>query len=126
MRRFAIAAVSVAVLVLTSPALGAGTLPGRYSTKISSPPQFKGTWVLNLAAGGTYTVADNGHVVARGRYTTAGAKITFGHETGPAACATLGKYTWRRSGRTLTFRRTSEATACSGRAGVLSHLFTRA
>ncbi len=94
--------------------------PGKYATTIKSPAQFKGTWVLNLAKGGTYTV-NNGQFVIRGRYATAGSRITFGRETGDGACAKSGTYTWRRNGKTLRFRGVSESPACSGRSGILAH-----
>ncbi len=124
MKRFAIATSVVVALALSAAAL-AGTLAGKYATTIKSPAKFKGTWVLNLAKGGTYTVANNGQIFVRGKYSVAGSKITFGHESGAGACPKTGKYTWRKSGRTLKFTRISEAPACSGRSGVLAHTFTQ-
>ncbi len=125
MKRFATAAAIVATLGLSSVALAGGTLAGKYSTKIASPAQFKGTWVVNFAKGGTYTVADNGHVVVHGKYSATGTSVTLGHETGPAACPTSGKYIWKRTGKTMKFTRVSDSSACSGRSGVLSHTFTQ-
>jgi hypothetical protein len=125
MRRLALAASVIAALALSSVAVAGGTLAGKYTTKITSPPEFKGTWVLNFAKGGTYTVADNGHILIRGKYSTIGAKLTFGHETGDGACAKSGTYSWRRSGKTLTFKRLSDPAACPGRRGVLAHTFTQ-
>jgi hypothetical protein len=115
----------VAVLALSPVALAGGTIAGKYRTTIKSPAQFKGTWVLNLAKGGTYTVANNGQIFVRGKYTVTGSKITFGRETGQGACPKSGKYTWRKSGTTLKFTRVSDAPVCSGRAGVLAHTFTQ-
>jgi hypothetical protein len=125
MKRFAIAASVVTALVLSSAAVAGGTLVGKYSTKIASPAQFKGTWVVNFTKSGTYTVADNGVIVVRGKYSATGSAVTLGHETGPAACAKTGRYTWKRSGKTLKFTRTSDSSACSGRSGVLAHTFTQ-
>jgi hypothetical protein len=105
-------------------ALASGTLAGKYTTSIKSPPQFKGTWVLKLAKGGNYTV-DNGQLLIRGRYSTNGSRITFGHESGDGACAKSGTYTWKKTGRTLKFTRVSESPACTGRSGVLAHTFTQ-
>ena len=86
MKPLAIAAASlVATLALSSVALAGGTVPGRYTTTIKSPAQFKGTWVLTFGKGGAYTVAGNGLLI-RGKYSTTGSKITFGHETGDGAC----------------------------------------
>ena len=56
MKQLAIAASVVAALALSSVAIAGGTLAGKYTTTIKSPAEFKGTWVLNLAKGGTYTV----------------------------------------------------------------------
>jgi hypothetical protein len=126
MKRFAIAAASlVATLALSSVALAGGTLAGKYATTIKSPAQFKGTWVLNLAKNGAYTVNDNGQVRIRGRYSTTGSRITFGHETGDGACAKSGTYAWKKTGKTLKFTRVSESPLCSGRSGVLAHTFTQ-
>ena len=125
MKRFTFAAATVAALVVVSVALAGGTLAGRYTTKIASPPDLKGTWVLTFAKAGSYTVVDNGTVVIRGKYAASGSKVTFGHETGPAACAKTGKYSWKKSGKTLKFTRISDS-ACTGRSGVLAHTFTQA
>jgi hypothetical protein len=123
-KQLAIAASLVAALALSSVALAGGTLAGKYTTTIKSPAQFKGTWILNLAKGGTYTVV-NGQFLVRGRYSTTGSKITFGHETGDGACANPGTYTWKKTGKTLRFTRVSESPVCSGRSGVLAHTFTQ-
>jgi hypothetical protein len=125
MKRFAIAAVVVVALAMSAVALAGVTVVGKYATTIKSPPEFKGTWVLSLAKGGTYTVASSGQIVVRGKYSVTGSKISFGHESGPGACPKTGKYTWKKSGRTLRFTRISDAPVCSGRSGVLAHTFTQ-
>jgi hypothetical protein len=125
--RVAVAALSfTAVLALSSVALANGTLAGSYTTKITSPPALKGTWGLKFAKAGAYAVVDDGHILVRGKYSTSGSKITLGHETGDGACSGTGTYTWRKSGKTLTFTRVSDSAACSGRRGVLAHRFTQA
>ena len=124
LKQLALAASLVAMLALSSVALASGTLAGKYTTSIKSPAQFKGTWVLKFAKGGTYTV-DNGQLLIRGRYSTNGSRITFGHESGDGACAKSGTYTWKKTGRTLKFTRVSESPVCSGRSGVLAHTFTQ-
>jgi hypothetical protein len=124
MKHLAVAAASlVAMLALCSVALASGTLAGKYTATINSPAQFKGTWVLNLAKGGTYTV-DNGQLLIRGKYSATGSRITFGHETGEGACAKSGTYSWKKTGKTLKFTRVRESPLCSGRSGVLAHTFT--
>ena len=102
-----------------------GTLAGKYGTTIKSPAEFKGTWVLTLTKGGTYTVVHNGQTLIRGRYSATRSKITFGHETGDGACAKSGTYTWKKTASTLKFTRVSDSSLCSGRSGILAHTFTR-
>ena len=123
MRQLAVAGSIVAALALSSVALAGGTLAGKYKTTIKSPAQFKGTWILTLTKRGAYVV-DNGQILIRGRYSTTGSRITFGHETGDGACAKSGTYTWKKTGKTLKFTRVSESPVCSGRSGVLAHTFT--
>jgi hypothetical protein len=106
-------------------AFAGGTLAGAYKTKITSPPEFKGTWVLKFAKGGTYTVANGGHILVRGKYSSTGAKITFSHETGDGACSKAGRYSWKKSGKTLKFTRITDSAACAGRSGVLAQTFTQ-
>jgi hypothetical protein len=115
----------LAALALSSMAFAGSTLAGRYTTTIKSPAEFKGTWVLNLAKGGTYTVVGNGHLIVRGKYTTTGSKVTFGHETGDGACAKSGTYSWNKTGKTLKFTRVHDSPLCSGRSRVLTHTFTQ-
>lgn len=123
--KLVIAAASlVATLAASSVSLAGGTLAGKYTTTIKSPAQFKGTWVLNLAKGGTFTV-DSRQIHIRGRYSTTGSRITFGHETGDGACEKSGTYTWKKTGTKLKFTRVRESPLCSGRSGVLAHTFTQ-
>jgi hypothetical protein len=76
-------------------------------------------------AGGAYSVTDDGHFIVRGKYTDSGSKITFGHETAQGACAKTGTYTWTKSGKTLRFKRMSDAASCSGRITILSDALTQ-
>jgi hypothetical protein len=124
MKGLAIAAITAVALIAAPTALAGSGLPGQYRTSIASPAQLKGTWVIRFAAVGTYTVVDDGHVLVRGRYSTSGSKITFGHETGDGACAATGTYTWKRSGASLRFARMHDGAACIGRVGILAHRFT--
>jgi hypothetical protein len=114
-----------AVYQINLSANAGGTLAGNYGTTIKSPAEFKGTWVLTLAKGGTYTVVHNGHILVRGRYSATRSKITFAHETGNGACAKAGTYTWKKTTRTLKFTRVTDSPLCSGRSGVLAHTFTQ-
>jgi hypothetical protein len=125
-RRLAIAVALVAALVLPCGALArTSALPGKYTVKVASPAQFKGTWTLAFTKA-TYTVARNGAVVVRGSYTVAGAKVTLSHESGPLACADAGKYSWKRVGKQLTLKKLSDTARCTGRALILAHVFKTA
>jgi hypothetical protein len=113
----------VAALMLPCAALAAGpALPGKYTVKVASPAQLKGTWTLTFTKA-TYTVARNGTVVVRGSYTVAGAKVTLSKESGPLACADAGKYSWKRVGKQLTLKKLSETARCTGRSLILAHAF---
>jgi hypothetical protein len=122
-KRLALALVLVAALALPCAALGAGSaLPGKYTVKVASPAQLKGTWTLTFTKA-AYTVARNGAVVVRGSYTVAGNKVTLSHESGPLACADAGKYSWKRVGKQLTLKKLSETARCTGRSLILAHAF---
>lgn len=128
MRRSAFLLAMAAALVLPSLALAGSGLPGTYSTKITaaSAGQFKGTWTLKFAKAGAYTVSHGGAILITGKYTTSGAKVTLGHEKGPAACKPAATYTWKHSGTSLKFTKVKDsAAACSGRIMVLSRAFTQ-
>ena len=111
-------------LAVSASALGAGGLAGKYSATISSPAQVKGKWTLTFSKGGVYTVARNGEVGARGRYSTTATTITF-HEPASSGCGGSGTYAWKKSGSTLTFVRKHESPACQPRAIILAHRFTQ-
>ena len=119
-----VVAVIVAALALSSVALAAGGLSGTYKTTIKSPAQLKGSWVLTLAQGGSYTVAVNGQPVARGKYTSTAKTITFDRERG-SGCTGAGTYAWKKSGKTVSFTRKRETASCQARAAVLAHRFTQ-
>ena len=123
-RQLAIAALVAAAFAASSLALAAGTLNGKYATTIKTPPDLKGTWVLNLQQGGTYTVALNGKALARGTYSATATTITL-REPAANGCGGTGKYTWRKSGKRLTFTRITESPRCAARAGVLVRTFVQ-
>ena len=120
--RFAVAAMVVLALGVSSVALGAGGVVGTYTTTIKSPSQLEGKWVLTLAKGGTYRVALNGKALARGTYSATATTITLRE---PAGCGGTGTYAWKRSGTTMTFTRKREAGSCQARAAILAHRFTQ-
>ena len=122
--RFTVAALIIFTLALCSTALGAGGVVGTYSTTITSPSQLKGKWVLTLAKGGTYTVALNGRVGARGKWSATAATITL-REPAATGCGGSGTYAWKKAGKTMRFIRKREAPACQIRAAVLAHRFTQ-
>lgn len=128
MKRLAVAAVLLALLALSAVASAAGSLSGTYQTKIGAKPlggQLKGTWTIKFSHG-IYVVSDNGSGVVRGKYTVSGSKVNLGHETGPLACGKSGSYTYKISGKHLTFSNPSSgAKACAGRGAVLKGSFTK-
>ena len=120
----ALVVAAAAALVLSSLAVASGGLSGTYQTIIKSPADLKGTWALTLAKGGTYRVAVNGQSVARGNYSTTATTITFTGERG-SRCSGTGTYTWKKSGKVVTFVRKRESPSCQARALVLAHRFTQ-
>ena len=134
MKRLIVVASLIAALALpslafagsASLAFAASAPSGSYSTKLTTPKQFKGTWLMTFAKGGTYTIKLNGKVVVRGHDLSIGSQIQFEGETGPAACPTPGFYTFKKSGKKLTFSKVHDVASCSGRSYVLEHPFTAA
>jgi hypothetical protein len=128
MKRLVVAAVLLALLALSATAAAAGSLGGTYQTKIGSKPlggQLKGTWTIKFSHG-VYVVSDNGSAAARGKYTISGSKVSLSHETGPLACPKSGSYTFKISGKHLTFSHPSSgAKTCAGRGAVLKGSFTK-
>jgi hypothetical protein len=122
MRRLAMLAAMAAALVVPSLALASGPPLARYTAKIATPSQLKGTWAFTFAKDGTYTIAQGAAVVVHGHYAALGSEITLSRETGPRACSQFGDYHWKRAGKTLKFTRVSDP--CAGRALVLGHTFT--
>jgi hypothetical protein len=124
MKRLAAIAAAAAALALALPslALAGGPPAGKYSAKITTPPELKGTWLLSFAKSGTYTITQAGKVVVRGHDFAVGPQVKFSQETGSKACPSIGYYNFKRTGKTLTFAKLSDP-KCAGRAFVLSHSF---
>ena len=122
--RLALVVAVAAVAAASSVALAASGLVGTYSTTVKSPAQLKGKWAIAFAKGGSYAVTLNGETVARGRYTSTASTVTLDRERG-SACTGAGTYSWKRSGKTMTFIKKREAASCQARALVLSHRFTQ-
>jgi hypothetical protein len=123
MKRIALAVAVVAAMALAPAALAAGTLSGKYKTKISGyrvNGVLNGTWVIDFTSG-AYTVTDNGKTADYGKDTITGNQIAFHDKGGPDKCSGTGKYTFKLTGTTLKFTVISEASACKGRHAVLTH-----
>src|SRR5690348_5918952 len=106
MRRRTVIAAAAAALVLALPSLALaadGPPPGRYVARITSPAKLQGRWALTWVRNGTYTIARNGTVVVRGHDLSIGPQMQLYKETGPLACASIGFYDFKRTGRSLTF-----------------------
>ena len=129
-RSFVLAAAVVGVLIIPCGASAAGGVTGTYATTITKSNHLNGRWVLVLGTGGTYTVAQNGFTLARGKYSETGTAITFDREQG-SGCRGPGTYAWRtytwpKSGKTITFALKREDASCGARAEILGHWFTQA
>ena len=117
-------AAGVALLVAGSAAAAAGRpLHGTFTTVIKNAPdaQLDGAWQIALLSNGRYTIQRNGTVLIRGRDTETTTTISFGHETGPAACTgALGAATYRWSLRAGLLHLTTVHEGCLGRHVVLA------
>ncbi len=105
-----------------------GTFTGKLATTIKQYVKFNGTWKLQFFAGGRYTISRNGVPLIHGTSALKNGWLTFGHETGPAACPASqpGVYNYLPShnGKELSFSIISDH--CPGRSVVLaSILFKR-
>jgi hypothetical protein len=117
--------VTGAALLVAVATAGAAVAPlqGTFKTVITFAPsaQLKGTWQVALLPTGRYTIERNGTVLIRGRDTETATTITFGHETGPAACTgseASAKYRWSLKSGLLRLTAVNEL--CLGRRVVLT------
>jgi hypothetical protein len=111
------------VVVSTAAAAGAPPLHGIFTTVVKNAPvdQLNGAWQIALLPTGRYTIERNGVVLIRGRDTETAITISFGHETGVAACqGALGAATYRWSLRAGVLRLTTLHEGCLGRHVVLT------
>jgi hypothetical protein len=112
------------LLVASATATAAGSpLQGTFKTVISNAftSQLDGTWQVQLLPAGRYTIERNGVVMIRGRDSETATTISFGHETGPAACTGAGAgATYRWSLRNGVLRLTALRESCLGRHVVLT------
>jgi hypothetical protein len=126
MRRLALLLAIAASLALPAAALAGGTLRGTYMTKVNAAGQYTGTWTVNIFSGGKYTMLLNNALLMRGSWTNRGSKVTFGQESGAAACVPSGTYSWKHTGKTLKLTKIHDSAAlCAGRILVLTHVFTQ-
>ena len=123
-RRFVLAAAVGGALVVSSVALAAGGVVGTYTATIKNSNHLNGKWVVAFTKGGTYTVAQNGNTLVRGKYSATATTITFARENG-SGCNGSGTYAWKRSGKTITFTRKREHASCQARAEILGRRFTQ-
>jgi hypothetical protein len=112
------------LLVAASAAAAAGRpLQGTFKTVIKNAQdaQLDGVWQIALLPTGGYRIQRNGTVLIRGRDTETPTTISFGHETGPAACTgALGAASYRWSLRAGLLRLTTVREGCLGRHVVLT------
>ncbi len=125
MKRPIMLAAMLLTLVAVPLALGA-TGPGKFQTKLTGKGAdtehgaLDGTWTLDLAnpTSGPLKLTWNGHRKGGGKYTISGTTITFTPKKG-GNCKTTAKYTFKLTGRTLTFKPIRDK--CAVRRDVLTH-----
>jgi hypothetical protein len=123
MKKGLLAAVFIAILALGGSALGAMTLSGKYSATIKAPKAIAGKWTIDFLKGGKYRVTDNGKLAVKGNSTITGHRLTVKDTGGPGKCKSAGVYTFKLTGKTLTFTKVHDK--CAGRVGVLKYPFTK-
>lgn len=122
--RLTVAAAILGALAFSAVAVASGGVVGTYATTITKSNHLNGKWTLVLTKGGAYSIAQNGNVLARGKYSATAAMITFARE--PASgCLGSGTYAWKKAGKRMTFLRKREAASCAARAEILGHPFTQ-
>ncbi len=115
----------VALLVIAGTAAAAGTpLHGTFQTVIAKAPQpqLVGIWRITLLPSSHYTIKRNDDVLIRGRDTQTKTTISFGHETGPAACTgseASATYKWSLHAGSVLYL-TAVRDSCPGRHLVLT------
>jgi hypothetical protein len=115
-----VTAIAVVCLALAAPAAASAPLSGVFGTTIrgATPAALNASWIVNLLPNGAYSIDRNHHAVVIGRGTRTAATIVFGHEYGPFACKSTGKYRWSLSGKRLTLKVVQDS--CAGRRTVLT------
>jgi hypothetical protein len=116
-------ATGIALLISAAAAAAGSPLHGTFKTVIKGAPsdQLDGAWQVALLPTGRYTITRNGAVLIRGRATETATTISFGHESGPAACTgALGPATYRWSLKAGLLRLTTVHEGCFGRHVVLA------
>jgi len=110
----------VVLLAVAAPAAASAPLSGVFGTTIrgATPAALNAGWTVNLVPNGAYSIDRNHHAVVIGRDTRSAATIVFGHEYGPFACKSSGKYRWSLSGKKLTLKLVQDS--CAGRRTVLT------
>jgi hypothetical protein len=123
MLRLLLAAVAALIVAATAAAAAGRPLHGTFTTVIKNAPdaQLDGAWQVALLSNGSYAIQRNGAVLIRGRDTETATTISFGHESGPAACTgALGAATYGWSVRAGLLHLTTVREGCLGRHVVLT------
>ena len=87
--------------------------------------QVDGTWTIDLSSptSGKLNLTQNGREKGGGTYVISGSKITLTPKKN-GACTTKAKYTFKLTGKTLTFKKISDT--CTVRTDVLTaHPWTK-
>jgi hypothetical protein len=127
MRRVACVVGLFGVLAICAVAAAASLPNGTYTGTVGGSAlggKVKGTWTLAFASP-NYTIGYNGSTVVKGSFSQSGGKVTFSDKSGKLACPGKGVYSYKVSGRTLTFKKVSDSSKCAGRIAVLAVPFTK-
>jgi hypothetical protein len=124
MKRVALFGAILMALSVVSVALAAGGL-GKFESKITGTGpktdngQVDGTWTIDLksSTSGPLNLTRNGKNIGGGTYAISGSKITLTPKKGGSG-KSKGKYTFKRSGQTLTFTKISDS--CTVRLDVVT------
>lgn len=118
--------VAVLLILAAAPFALAAAGPGKFETKLTGKGantehgRLDGTWTLDLAnpTAGPLKLTWNGHLKGGGKYAISGTAITLTPKKG-GECNTTGKYMFKLSGKTLTFKPIEDT--CAVRRDVLTH-----
>jgi hypothetical protein len=101
----ALALTTVLAALAPSIAAGSSSLSGTYQTTVTSAGSLNGTYKISFSPG-RFTLKAPYNITGHGTYSISGSSITL---HGPdKECTAAGRYTFSRSGSSLSFRKISD------------------